>query len=93
MPGYGFFCFPPARLREIQDTSSTIKRRGGSTGRAGLFDGKGCAINSNMAHCPAKVYIFFNKNSNIAVVIFYNDFKSLHAIMALISKFGKETSL
>jgi len=64
----------PARLREIQDTSSTIIRRGGSTGRAGLFDGKGCAINSNMAYCPAKVYIFLNKNSSITVIIFYNDF-------------------
>jgi len=36
----------------------------------GLGMSKGRAMHLNMAHCYVKVYIFYNKNNNIAVVMF-----------------------
>jgi hypothetical protein len=50
---------------------------------------KGGAIDSNMAHGFVNAYAFFNKNNNIAVVFFYNNFRPLHTTMSLVSKSGK----
>ncbi len=35
-----------------------------------------------------KTLVFFNKNDKIAVVIFYNNFKLLHATISLVRKSG-----